>query len=50
MALSEWWCFLSEIGNIEGGRERIGLRGEMMSSVLNEFAVEVELSSSQLDM
>lgn len=50
MALSDWWYILSEIGNIEGGRGRIVLGGAMMSSVLNEFAVEVELSSSQLVM
>lgn len=35
-------------GNI--GRGKIDLEGERMSSVLNESAVEVELSSSQLNM
>lgn len=37
-----------EKGNI--GRGRIGLEGERMSLVLNEFAVGVELSSSHSDM
>lgn len=37
-----------EKGNI--GRGRIGLKGERMSLVLNEFAVGVELSSSQSGM
>lgn len=37
-----------EKGNI--GRGRIGLEGERMSLVLNEFAVGIELSSSQSDM
>lgn len=50
MALSDWWCLLSKVGNIEEGREKIGLGREMMGSVLNDFAIEVELSSSQLDM
>lgn len=50
MALNDWWCILSDLGNIEGRRERIGLWGEMMGSVLNEFTVEVELSSSQLEI
>lgn len=40
----------SEIGNIEGGRGRTGLEREMRSSVLNEFALEVELSHSRLGM